>query len=155
MNDSAGLERQVTEWLRSRATADGMDEVLAVSLARAAQVGQERPRATRWLPVRRPYLRPVIAATAVAVAVMVVAVSSIPPLPKAASARVTGVWPTGPDVVFTAMLPPGAPPDIYWRAVAYDTWSSVDRGWLASDQTVTPVDAGSFDPGRRFRAALG
>ena len=55
----------------------------------------------------------------------------------------TGVWPTGPDVVFTAMLPPGAPPDIYWRAVAYDTWSSVDRGWLASDQTVTPVDAGS------------
>ena len=38
MNDSVGLERQVTEWLRSRATADGMDEVLAVSLARAAQV---------------------------------------------------------------------------------------------------------------------
>ncbi len=143
MNDSVGLERQVTEWLRSRATADGMDEVLAVSLARAAQVSQERPRATRWLPVRRLYLRPVIAATALAIAVMVVAVSSIPPLPKAASARVTGVWPTGPDVVFTAMLPPGAPPDIYWRAVAYDTWSSVDRGWLASDQTVTPVDAGS------------
>jgi transglutaminase-like putative cysteine protease len=143
MNDSAGLERQVTEWLRSRATADGMDEVLAVSLARAARVPQERSKATRWLPVRRLYLRPLIAATALAIAVMVVAVSSIPPLPKAASARVTGVWPTGPDVVFTAMLPPGAPPDIYWRAVAYDTWSSVDRGWLASDQTVTPVDAGS------------
>jgi len=143
MNDSAGLERQVTDWLRSRATADGMDEVLAVSLARAARVPQERPKATRWLPVRGLYLRPLIAATALAIAVMVVAVSSIPPLPKAASARVTGVWPTGPDVVFTAMLPPGAPPDIYWRAVAYDTWSSVDRGWLASDQTVTPVDAGS------------
>jgi transglutaminase-like putative cysteine protease len=143
MNDSAGLERQVTDWLRSRATADGMDEVLAVSLARAARVPQERPKATRWLPVRRLYLRPLIAATALAIAVMVVAVSSIPPLPKAASARVTGVWPTGPDVVFTATLPPGAPPDIYWRAVAYDTWSSVDRGWLASDQTVTPVDAGS------------
>ena len=143
MNTSAGLERQVTEWLRSRATADGMDDVLAISLARAAHVRQERPRTIRWLPVRRRYLRPLIAATALTVAVMVVAVSSIPPLPKAASARVTGVWPTGPDVVFTAMLPADAPSDIYWRAVAYDTWSSVDRGWHASAETFTAVDAGS------------
>jgi transglutaminase-like putative cysteine protease len=141
MNAPAGLERQVTEWLRSEATAEGMDLVLVASLSRAAQVRQERSQTTYSLPGVRRHFRPLIVAAAVAAAVMVVAVSSIPPLPKAASAVVTGVWPTGPEVVFTAVLPPDAPSGIYWRGAIYDSWSARDRGWRVSDPTFTSVAA--------------
>ena len=143
MTESSRLERQVTEWLQSRATADGIDEVLVASLARAAQVRQERPSLSHSFPGVGVFVRPVIAATALATAIMVVVVSSIPPLPKAASAVVTGVWPTGPDVVFTALLPPDSRSGLYWRGATYDVWSPRDRGWRVNGETFSSVRAGA------------
>ena len=143
MSATTDLERQITDLLHTKATADGMDRVLSASLARAAQVRQEHPPRDRSLRLRPRYLRPLMAASALAIAVMVLAVSSVPPLPKAASAKVTGVWPTGPGVVFTALLPPDTPANIYWRAAAFDSWSTIGRAWYASADTVTPLDAGA------------
>ena len=141
MSASSGVEREVTEWLHSKASADGSDEVLAASLVRVVGVRQER---AGWpsLPSARRLFTPLVAATALAVAVMVVAVSSIPPLPQAASA-VTGVWPTGPGIVFTAVLPEDAPTTILWRAAAYDAWSSDHHAWNTDGATLTSVDAGA------------
>ncbi len=142
MSATTDLARQVTYWLHTKATAEGTDRVLAASLARAAQVRQEHRARDRSLRLRPRYLRPVVAASALAIAVIVLAVSSVPPLPRTASAKVTGVWPTGPGVVFTALLPPDAPPDIYWRGAVFDTWSTVGRAWHASADTLVPLDAG-------------
>jgi transglutaminase-like putative cysteine protease len=74
---------------------------------------------------------------------VIVAVTAIPPVPDAADARVTGVWPIDADVAFTAELQPDAPNDLYWRAASYDSWSSSDRGWRSSAEAFTSVDAGA------------
>lgn len=140
MNASPEIERRVTQWLATRATADGSDRVLATALSRVAEVRQEQPPKTRSWPRFR---RPVMAATGVAVGMTILAVTAIPQSPPTASARVTGLWPTGPDVVLTAELPTDASRHIYWRVASYDAWSSVDRAWRASAETITPADAGS------------
>jgi transglutaminase-like putative cysteine protease len=141
MNVSRDLESRVSAWLDATATDAGSDEVLAAAIDQASLVRQ-LPTRRSW-PNLRGFARPTVAAAALAVAVMVVAVTAIPPMPKAASARVTGVWPSGADVAFTAELQDYAPDGIYWRAAAYDTWSGSDRGWRASDETTASVDAGA------------
>jgi transglutaminase-like putative cysteine protease len=143
LNSRPNLERHVTHWLRAAGTADGSDRVLAATLVRVAQVRQERTHRIPSLSDLRQYVRPVIAATAMAVALTVVAATAIPPLPRAASATVSGVWPTGPDVAFTAELPPGAPNGMYWRAAMLDAWSGSARDWRASAEIQTTVEAGA------------
>lgn len=139
MSASSGLEQEVTEWLHEQATTDGSDQVLAAALGRAHGVRQERS-GSHSLPTAH-FFRPMVAAAALAVAVMVVAVSSIPPLPQPANAVVTGVWPTGPGVVFTALLPPDAPGGLFWRGATFDEWSTEDRAWRTGDSTLTSISA--------------
>ena len=50
-------------------------------------------------------------------------------------------WSSDGDAVFTAALPAGAPPDIYWRATAYDQFES--RTWYPGQETTTPALAGA------------
>jgi transglutaminase superfamily protein len=140
VNVSPDLEGRVADWLDARATADGSDRVLAAALEEVSHVRQERAPSSSRL---RRVARPMVMAAALAVALVVVAVTAIPPVPETASARVTGVWPVESDVAFTADLPSDASNDIYWRAASYDTWSSADRGWRSSAEASTSVPAGS------------
>ena len=143
MNAPRELEARLAQWLDATASAEGSDQVLAAALAQAADVRQEGIRRSAQSQRLRRLARPIVVAAALGAAVVVVAVTAIPPVPEAASARVTGVWPTGPDIAFTAELPPEAPTGIYWRAASYDRWSGGERGWSASDGRSVSVDAGA------------
>ena len=142
MKVSPELETRVAAWLDATATADGSEEVLAAALHEASRVPQERTRGSDRPPSLHRWARPLVVAASLGTAVMVVAVTAIPPVPETASARVTGVWPTGPDVAFTAELSPDAPRDIYWRATSFDEWSGAGPVWRVSDGTSTSIDAG-------------
>ena len=143
MNVAPDLEGRVAAWLDAQANAEGADLVLDRALERASHVGQERTRRTVSLPSLPRLARPIVVATAVGVAIASVAVTAIPPMPLAANARISGVWPTGPDVAFTATVPADTPDGLYWRVASYDTWSTVSRTWTAGDDTEISVAAGA------------
>ena len=139
MNPERDLERNVTDWLHADASSEGADRVLAATLVRVARVRQER---RPWFWGVRSSGRFLLAAGAAVVALMVAAVAVQSPSPNTASAAITGVWPTGPDVAFTAELPPDMPEAMYWRAAMFDEWSGVNRSWSASRATETELGAG-------------
>jgi hypothetical protein len=143
MTVSPDLEHRVAAWLEARASAEGSDVVLARALERASHVRQDRTRALGPMMSVRRLGRSMVVAAAIAVAMVVVAVTAIPPIPNAAIAKVTGVWPTGADVAFTAVVPADAPDGIGWRVASYDDWSGSARTWGSGAVTQTSVDAGA------------
>jgi transglutaminase-like putative cysteine protease len=141
MNARPGIEPVVSDWLHATATSEGSDRVLAAALLQVSQVSQQRLGRNSWLAAIYSHAQPLLATTAAAT-VIAVAVVGIHPS-SSASARVDGLWPTGPGVAFTAELPPDAPEAIYWRVTMYDQWSESPRVWRASELTRTSVAAGS------------
>jgi len=144
MTASRDLDAKVTDWLHARATADGSDDVLAAALSQASKVSQDARRSTRPAAYLRQWTRPAILVAPLGIAAVLVAVTAMPPMPKSASATVTGVWPSGADVAFTAMVTPGGQMGVYWRGPSFDTWSPGAKGWSTHDETAVPVDAGAL-----------
>ena len=141
MSAPQGIEPMVSDWLHASAISEGSDHVLAAALVQASQVSQDRRGRLSWLAAMNSLALPLLVATGAAT-VIAVAVVGIQPS-SSASARVDGLWPTGPGVAFTAQLPPDAPEAIYWRVAMLDHWSESARVWRASALTRTSVEAGS------------
>ena len=54
--------------------------------------------------------------------------------------QIRGFWPGGTGTAVTIQLPPGAPRDLYWRAVTYDHYDL--SGWHTSTPAETTIESG-------------